>query len=61
MFRVDSHALAGLSIGEPRELHDRASCRVEDHLLDLFDVAVDAVALAAEERNLGDQVRHAAS
>lgn len=60
MLGIYAHGLRGLCVSEPSELHDRAAGRVQDQLLDLFDVTVDAVELAAEQGDLGDR-RHQAA
>jgi hypothetical protein len=53
---VDDQRLSRLSFGEPRELHDRPARRVEDDLLNLLDVALDAMARAAEDGDFRDRV-----
>jgi hypothetical protein len=57
--RVDAEGLSGLCVGEPRELHERAACCVQDQPLDLSDIAIDAVALAAVEGDLRDRAHDA--
>ena len=58
MFGIYAQGLSGLRVDEPSELHDRASRRAQDQLLNLFDVAFDPVALAAEKGDLGDRGHH---
>lgn len=58
---VDTQGLCGLCLGQPCELHDRAACSIQDQLLDLFDLAVDAMALAPDEDDLGDRPHYPAS
>lgn len=57
---VDAQGLGSLCIGQPGEFKDRAACGVQDQVLDLLGVAVDAVALPAEERDLRDRIHHSA-
>ena len=45
-FGIDRDTFAGLSVGQPRELHDRPTRRVEDDSLDILGVALHAAALA---------------
>jgi hypothetical protein len=61
MFGVDAKGLSSLCIDHPGELQDRTACGVQNQLLDLFGVAIDAVALPAEERDLRDRIHHTAS
>lgn len=61
MLGVDAERLGSLGVGQPGELQDRAACGVQDHLFDLCGVAIDAVALPADERDLRDRIHHAGS
>jgi hypothetical protein len=50
---IDSDALAGLGLDQPRELHDRTAGGSEDQALDLLDLSLDVVAVAANDGELG--------
>lgn len=49
---VDAEGLSAISFDQPCELHDRSTCRVQDHPLDLLDVTLHAISLAAKDGDL---------
>lgn len=51
---VDADPLGGLRLDHPGQLHDRATGRGEDQALDIPCLALDAVALAANDGYLRD-------
>jgi hypothetical protein len=61
MLGVDAETLGSVRVSHPGELQDRAARGVQDLLLDLFGVAMDAMALPTEQRDLRDRIHHAAS
>ena len=61
MLGVDAEQLGSLRISHPGELQDRAARGVQDQVLDLFGVAMDAMSLPAEQRDLRDRIHHVAS
>ena len=53
MLRVNSDALAGVRVIEPRELHDRTPSGVEDRALDILSGTLNPVAIAPDDGDLG--------
>jgi hypothetical protein len=55
VLRVEREPLSGLGLDHPRERHQRAAGGVEDQLLDVRRRAFDAVAVAADNRDIGER------
>jgi len=52
-FGIDAKAGAGVRLDQPSELHQRTTSGVENRLLDVLGVAVDLIAVPADDGHLG--------